>query len=84
MTQPAQPEWRSSDPLHDLMDRKRANIVILRPSATGHGYDAGTAYCEMKHGWHISADFAGEPPRIIERWDPRVALVPRPRATVGL
>jgi hypothetical protein len=65
--QPPVPEWRSSDPRNDLVDRKRASIVILRPSLTGH-HDAGTGHCEMKHGWHIS--FTGEPGRILENWDP--------------
>jgi hypothetical protein len=69
MTQPAQPEWRNTNPLHDLVDRKRATIVILRPSLKGH-YEATVGYCEMKHGWSISIDFSGERPRTIEDWDP--------------
>jgi hypothetical protein len=60
MTQPLQPEWRSSDPLCDLVDRKSADIVILRPSIKGGHYDAGMGYCEMKHGWHVHAFFGEE------------------------
>jgi hypothetical protein len=70
MSQPAQPEWRNTNPLHDLVDRKAAIIVILRPALEGHHYDAGTGYCEMKHGWSVHLSFLGEPGRIIEEWDP--------------
>ena len=63
------PMWHSTDPLHDLVGRKRANIIILRPSLTGHHYDAGTGYCEMKHGWHVATSFTGEESRIIDKWD---------------
>ena len=64
------PEWRSTNPLDDLVDRKRANIVILRPALTGGHYIAGMGYCEMKHGWHVALSFAGEHAGFIEKWDP--------------
>jgi hypothetical protein len=69
MTQPAQPEWRNSDPLSDLVDRKRANIVILRPDVHGDRMEAGIGICEMKHGWHVTVMFGAER-RVIETWDP--------------
>lgn len=63
------PEWRSTDPRHDLVDRKWARIVILRPHPNGRGWEAGTGHVEMKHGWHVSTSFAEKPMVGDEAWD---------------
>lgn len=61
-------EWRSSDPRNDLINRKWASIVILRPHPNGQGWDAGTGHVEMKHGWHVATSFA-EKPMVTDDWD---------------
>lgn len=64
-------EWKNTDPRHDLVGRKWASIIILRPHPQGGPrWDAGTGHVEMKHGWHISTSF--EERRMIsdESWDP--------------
>jgi hypothetical protein len=68
MTQPAQPEWRNSDPLVDLIDLKGAHIIVVRP-APGGGYESCVAYCEMKHGWSVNGSFNGQS-FSTDKWDP--------------
>ncbi len=59
--------WKSSDPLIELVDMKRANIVILRPHPSGVGrWDTGTGQVEMKHGWNIFTTF--ENCRVLDEW----------------
>lgn len=48
--------WSSTDPRLDI--NKRAFIVILRPSLTGHGHKmAGVGQVETKNGWSIYTSF---------------------------
>lgn len=61
-------DWLNTDPRHVLIDRKHAEIVILRPNQDGAKWTAGTAHVEVKHGWYIRTSFADH--RSIDRWDP--------------
>lgn len=59
--------WNSSNPLVELVDMKRANIVILRPHQSGVGrWDTGTGHVEMKHGWNIFTTFENR--RVLDEW----------------
>jgi len=58
--------WRRGDPR--LSINKRAYIIILRPSMSGHGYwNTGTAFVDTKEGWYIHTSF--DDYRSIEKWD---------------
>lgn len=77
--------WRHTDPRDTLYERKRAEIVILRPAASGRGWEAGTAYVEMYQGWCVLTSFENHP--VIgegDRWDPlwQWALGPESSATL--
>ncbi len=48
--------WKNDDPRITIY--KRANIVILRPSAQGHGLiESACASVEIHHGYNIMTDF---------------------------
>lgn len=64
------PDWSYEDPRVVLMGRKRARIVIVRPSPDG-GPAAGCGFCEMNHGWLISTPFENhETIGAEDDWDP--------------
>jgi hypothetical protein len=65
------PVWKTTDPRSELIDRKYAAIVILRPHPKGRGkLEAGTGHAEMKHGWHVSTSFESRPMVSDDPWDP--------------
>lgn len=71
--------WYSTDPRVELIDRKRADLVLLRPSSSGFGWEAGMGQAEMKHGWVIFTSFK-ECGGSVDDWctDWRWALAPTP------
>lgn len=63
--------WANTDPRVALIDRKRALIVVLRPHASGKGWEAGTAYAEMHQAWCVVTSFDNH--RVVceaDAWDP--------------
>ena len=60
-------DWKSSDPLVELIGMKRADIIILRPHQSGvRWWDTGTGQVEMKHGWSIFTTFENR--RVLDEW----------------
>lgn len=46
--------WKNTDPRYDI--NKRDDIVILRPSLSGH-WEAGIGHVDTKNGWDIFTNF---------------------------
>ena len=45
------PEWKNTDPRVELIDRKRASIVVVYQDADGP--KASLAHVETKHSWSV-------------------------------
>jgi hypothetical protein len=51
--------WKKDDPRDTIY--KRANIIILRPHISGHGWEAGTGDVETKNSYCIWTFFENHP-----------------------
>jgi hypothetical protein len=49
------PIWSNADPRNTIY--KRATIVILRPRASGHGWETGIGQVETKNGYSVLTSF---------------------------
>lgn len=58
--------WRNQDPREFI--NKRADILILRPGATGSSYRVGQGQVETKNAWSIWTSFDDH--KHIDEWDP--------------
>jgi hypothetical protein len=60
-------EWNNTDPRNTLIDRNRAEIIIVKPSHSSSLFpDISLGYCEMEHSWYIQTDFYGY--ETIDEW----------------